>query len=41
MDPTKENSIKFCVNQGKSAMDTLPMIRQAFGEEGMSQTLRD
>jgi hypothetical protein len=29
MDPTR-NSIKFCENLGKSAMETMAMIRQAF-----------
>jgi hypothetical protein len=37
MYPLKD-SIRFNANFGKSAMDTLAMIRQAFREESMSRT---
>jgi hypothetical protein len=32
------NSVKFCTNLGKSAMETLALIRQAFREESMIHT---
>jgi hypothetical protein len=35
MDPTRD-SITFGANLGKSAMETVAMIRQAFREESMS-----
>jgi hypothetical protein len=40
MDLTKEQQmrIKFYANIGKSAMETLAMIRQVFWEESMSHT---
>ena len=31
-------SIKFCVNLGKSDMETLKMIKQEFGEQSISGT---
>jgi hypothetical protein len=34
----KRNSAKVCANLGKSATETLAMIGQAFGEEGMNRT---
>jgi hypothetical protein len=30
--------MNFCANLGKSAMETLAMIRKVFGEESMSRT---
>jgi hypothetical protein len=31
--------IKFCVKLGKSAIETLEMLREAFGEHSLSQTM--
>jgi hypothetical protein len=36
----QKNSNKFCADLGKSANETLAMIRQAFGEENVSRTRR-
>jgi hypothetical protein len=38
MDLTMEQlmCIIFCAKLGKNVMETLPIIRQVFGEEGMS-----
>jgi hypothetical protein len=40
MDLTKEQQvcIRLCANLGRSAMETLAAIKQAFREEGMSHT---
>jgi hypothetical protein len=35
----QSNSIKCCTNLGKSAMETLAMIKLVFGEESISRTL--
>jgi hypothetical protein len=34
----QRNSFKCCENLGENVTETLEMIRQAFGEEGMSRT---
>jgi hypothetical protein len=34
----QRNSTKFCATLGKSVTETLPMIKQAFGEESTSCT---
>jgi len=38
MDQRKEQQvcIRFCANLGKSAAETLTMIQQAFGDQGLS-----
>jgi hypothetical protein len=36
----QRNSIKFYSNFGESATETLAVIRQEFGEEGVSRTLK-
>jgi hypothetical protein len=36
----QRNSIRFCADLGKNAMESLPMITEAFGEESVSCTRR-